>query len=198
VSDRGVDRKVSGAVHIASVLYDEMVADLDIVNYGFGWWHGYMDARRNALVAEYLIASVVGVRGALESAAFCFETWTEQHHADDVWVRQTLRALDAHASEEQVLRALHRTGNNRKREVRIRLAGEHLYYHLAQAFDRLSAVVIGICALDTSILKADWSAVTDDGRFRRATSDRKLGGQPEAGAALQSSVRDARDCCTSR
>jgi len=103
-----------------------MLDDVDTKNYGFGWWQGYMDQRRIALISECLIASVIGVRDAISDAAFCFKEWTEQRYADDTWVRQTLKALGSGASDQDVLRALHRRGNNKKRETRIKLASEHV------------------------------------------------------------------------
>jgi hypothetical protein len=189
VANKQLEADVDTAVRTASTLYDEMVADLDTDKYGFGWWNGYMDQRRIALISEYLIGSVVGVRDALGNAAFSFEHWTEQQHADDMWVRQVLHSLGPGAADEDILLALRRTGNDHKRNVRIRLAAEHLYYHLAQTFDRLAAVVIGICALDASILKADWSVISKDEKFKRATSDGKRGGQPAAGATVQADLR---------
>lgn len=191
VADKELEAGVDAAIGAASMLYDEMLADLDTQQYGFGWWHGYMDQRRIALVSEYLISSVTGVREALESASFTFDHWAEQQFADDVWVRKVLGSLGENAADETVLQALRRTGNDQKRDVRIRLAAEHLYYHLAQTFDRLAATAIGVCALNVNILKADWSVISNDDKFKRATGDRKRGGQPVAGAELQAAARAA-------
>ena len=173
----------------ASSLYREMLADLDTERFGFGWWHGYLDASRIALISEYLIASVAGVRDAMADAEFCFVEWTEQQFADTTWVRRTIKDLGPNATDEQVLRALRRSGTDQKREVRLRLAKEHTFYHLAQTFDRMSAVVIGVAALNADIVHADWRVVDQDGRFRQAQSDTKGAGQPPRGAALQQDVR---------
>lgn len=189
MGDKKISADVNAALRAATHLYEEMVADLDVESYGFDWWAGYMDQRRIALISEYLVSSVVGVREALSSSWFSFEEWTEQQYADDMWLRQILRDLGPDASDMDVLKALRRSGGTLKRETRIRLAAEHLYYHLAQTFDRLAAVAIGTCALDTSILKADWGSISKDDKFKRATGDGKRGGQPEPGAALQAEVR---------
>jgi hypothetical protein len=187
--DEDTQAEVDAAQGEATRLYEEMLDDLDTEFYGFGWWQGYMDQRRIALISEYLIASVIGVRDAISDAAFCFKEWTEQKYADDTWVRQTLKALGSGASDQDVLRALHRRGNNKKRETRIKLASEHVFYHLAQSLDRLAAVVIGVTALNTSILRADWSQVGSVAKFRKAQSDSKRQGQPPEGATLQADVR---------
>jgi hypothetical protein len=178
----------AAARKVADELYDEMLGDLDAERYGFGWWHGYLDAPRIALISEYLVASVAGVREGLADAEFCFEEWSEMQFADDTWVRQTLQALGSGAAEEQVLRALQRSGQSQKRQTRIRLAAEHVFYHLAQAFDRLSAVTIGVTALNADIVRADWSCIDNDVKFKRAQVA-KGGGHPATGPDLQADVR---------
>lgn len=175
----------------ATGLYDEIVADLDTLRYGFGWWHGYMDQRRIALISEYLVASVLGVREALERAAFTFDHWTEQQYADDVWVRQVLHSVGSDVADETILRALRRTGVDEKRAIRISLATEHLYYHLAQTFDRLALQLSASARSTPASWKADWAVISNDQKFKRATSDGRRAGQPDAGADLQLEVRAA-------
>jgi hypothetical protein len=178
---------VSPAIDALGTIYQAMLEQLDEDHHGFVWWRGYMDDRRLALIAEYLLASVSGVSESLADAAFLTNELGEQLFADETWTRNRIKhAHEAATSGTSVLKALHRSGNDERRGRRIRLAREHVFYHLAQAFDRLAAVVVGVGALKTAIIRADWRLVANDGLWKRS-----LGDQPERGRGAQSELRRA-------
>lgn len=168
------------AVAALERLFSSLEADLDEDKFGFGWWEGYLDSPRRALIAEYLVASTGGVRQSLEDAAFLLTELKQFVFSDDDWVgRQLTAARNSDVAGDEILRYLHRDSGAAKRERRIRLAKEHIPYHLAQALDRLAAVVIGVGAFEGNVLKADASFLSKEMKPRR------LRGQTTRGEAAQ-------------
>jgi hypothetical protein len=163
LDDADYEKTVRPAITRSSELFDAMLGDLDEDRGGFGWWHGYLDARRICLISEYLMASIGGVQASLLNASMSVKTHRELSYADSMWFRQIMieagkagRGL----STDDYLRAMARGQRERLRERQIDAAAEHTYYHLAQGLDRLAAVLIGVCALRTDIVRADWKVVT--------------------------------------
>ena len=48
------EQRVSKAPGVLTRLSSVMVDGLDTAGGGFGWWHGYTEARRIGLISEYL------------------------------------------------------------------------------------------------------------------------------------------------
>lgn len=154
--------RVGAGTDALEQLLVEMEADLDVERGGIGWWHGYTDARRIALISEYLLASVDGVRSALLAASLELSTFKTTKHADDFAFRAKTKELSTRGpvSDEQMMKALfRRDARERERAFKIEVAQEHVFYHLAQALDRLAAVVIGVAAFKMRIVRADWETI---------------------------------------
>ena len=49
------EQRVSKATGVLTRLGSVMVEDLDTAAGGFGWWHGYTNARRIGLIIEYCV-----------------------------------------------------------------------------------------------------------------------------------------------
>ncbi|SDJ99641.1 hypothetical protein SAMN05428985_102190 [Nocardioides sp. YR527] len=182
---------VADAVDALNQLHRAMLGDLDDEQHGFTWWRGYIDDKRLALIAEYLIASVDGITSSLEDAAFLVDEFSQYSFADTKWTRDRISAAQqAGGDVGAIFRALHRSGLDEKRDRRMRLAREHLFYHLAQAFDRLAAVVVGVGALRTQILKADWRIIDSDEQWKKCQgTEKNRGAQSAAGREKQDELR---------
>jgi hypothetical protein len=164
-----------------------MFGDLDEERHGFSWWHGHLDARRIAVMSEYVIASVGGVSTALVDAEFVLEEHRAAVYSHDAAIRLGLNSLGEAALSEDVLKVIYsQDPASQKRVRRARLAAEHTTYHLAQALDRLAAVLVGVSALDTPLLQADWRSASDKNRWKRA-----LGPQPDSGRLAQRRLLEA-------
>ncbi|MBG6098786.1 hypothetical protein [Nocardioides luteus] len=165
---------VMGAVDALTQLSQAMLDDLDEDHHGFTWWRGYVDDKRLALIAEYLMASVDGIKMSLGDAAFLVDECSQFSFADTKWTRDRVEAVQRMGGGmDTILRALRRSGVDEKRERRIRLAREHVFYHLAQVLDRLAAIIVGVGALNTPILKADWKIIGNEETWKKSQGREK-------------------------
>ncbi|GAW48099.1 MULTISPECIES: hypothetical protein [unclassified Nocardioides] len=154
--------RVEPGTKAAGALLSAMHADLDDVLGGFGWWSGYTDQRRVALLSEYLMSSISGVSHALASASLQATTLAEKQFADAMWIHT--RCLDVArtnpaASNDDFLASIQRGPSERRRMTEIEAAREHVFFHLAQTMDRLAASIIGVAALHVDIIRADWNDI---------------------------------------
>ena len=76
-----------------SALARQMLDDLDPTDGGFGWWAGYMDQRRIALISEYVLSSVNGLSHSLIDASLQAEIYAERRTADDFWLRSVWKSV---------------------------------------------------------------------------------------------------------
>ncbi|MBB5785593.1 hypothetical protein [Jiangella mangrovi] len=155
------ERNVSTAVGAVNELSQMMLSDLDIERGGFGWWHGYLDWKRVALISEYTLASLIGTSESIIAAALQVQEHREATFADNTWMHQQLTAAGRipGASTSTFMKAIQRGPHERRRDRRANLAQEHVFYHLAQCFDRLAATIIGVAAVRADIVTADWRVI---------------------------------------
>jgi len=152
---------VAGAVASLDGLYQRLLDDLDVERHGLRQLHGHTDAPRVALISEYLVASTHGVRMSLTDSAFSVSEYREQTFADDRWVLDRLRRVPPGSPNDAYLGAMRRDEQAEKRHRRIRLYSTHVFTHLAQALDRLAAIVVAIGAVRTNLQKASWPTLAD-------------------------------------
>jgi hypothetical protein len=152
---------VAGAIASLDGLHQRLLDDLDVERHGLRQLHGHTDPPRVALISEYLVASTHGVRMALADSAFSVSEYSEQTFADDRWVLDRLRRVPPGSPNDAYLGAIRRDEHAEKRRRRIRLYATHVFIHLAQALDRLAAIVVGIGAVRTDLQKASWPALAD-------------------------------------
>lgn len=173
---------VSASLEALSRLEREMLDDLDVERYGFGWWHGHVEVKRIAIMSDYLVGSVSGTQLAIADASYALSEYTQQVFAHDKWQQQQIAALGPRRDDASVLAALRLDSAAEKRERRIRLHREHFFYHVAQTLDRMAAIVIGVGALKMDLVMADWMNLC---RFTP-----KAGHQPADGYAEQVALLD--------
>ncbi len=152
---------VADAIASLDGLYQRLLDDLDIERHGLRQFHGHTDPPRAALISEYLVASTHGVRMSLADSAFSLSEYREQKFADERWVLDQLRRVPPGSPSGAYLAAMGRDEPAEKRNRRIRLYSTHVFTHLAQALDRLAAIVVAIGALRTNLLKASWPTLAD-------------------------------------
>lgn len=152
---------VADAIASLDDLYQRLIDDLDLEKHGLRQLHGHTDQPRVALISEYLVASVHGVRMSLADSAFFVSEYREQTFAEERWVLDRLRRVPAGSPTDAYLAAMRRDEHAEKRNRRIRLYSTHVFTHLAQALDRLAAVVIAIGAVRTNLPKASWPTLVD-------------------------------------
>ncbi len=154
-------------------LYRAVLDDVDEVNSGIAWWHGYTDWRRLTLIAEYLLDSTLGVSRSLAEASLCAKLHREQLFADNNWLNARWKALGESSPNpgpsEFIRAAVTRNGHERSRELHVEMTAEHCFYHLAQALDRVAAGVVAVGAIKRiSLMTVDWGKLDSP---RNATRD---------------------------
>lgn len=191
--DLDCTQKIAAATDVCDRLYATMLEDLDSQSLGFGWWTGQLDAKRVGLISEYLVASVGGVAGSLKDCEFLLDEYRKATFADESWIKQRIREVQqmpGHLPDDFKRAIFTRDDFSSTRSRRIRLAREHTFYHLAQAADRLAAVIIGVGALSTPIIKADWTVVVDDEKWARALGGKSaIRSQSALGRNAQEALR---------
>jgi len=147
--------------------------DLDESEGGISWWAGQTDWRRLTLISNYLLDSISGVSQSLYCASLSAQLHRESHHAEDFWIRHQWRAVhreNPRATPDDYLRAIRGGSAERQRRRIIEMMGEHCFYHLAQALDRLAAVVVAVAAVRMPLLEVDWNSF---GRLGNAVQHRQ-------------------------
>lgn len=123
-------------------------ADLDPVNGGFSWWHGYgLDLDMHTEITGWLVGLVSAVDTNLRVAAAHLTDYRETRHADDRWILE--RARDGGVPN------LHRSDHEARREARMNAHRAGILRAAGSILDTLAGVVVGIGGLDTSLPKAD-------------------------------------------
>ena len=159
--------------------------DLDFKAFGIGWWRPDNEPKaqlqRRIVVSDYLIAALEGVEQNLEDLALSFL------ELQGAWEKEAAFVKDAFNVKDP-------KGAPMKSPPRVRpvddLVHARVNMHINSVFraagsvlDCLASVVIGVAALETKILRADWGAL-----MRRVLDELQDNGGE--GRKLQLGVRD--------
>jgi hypothetical protein len=180
--------RVLAATSVTSALAVRMHEELDPTKGGFGWWSGYMDPRRIALLSEYLLSSVNGLAHSLIDASLQAHVYGERRTADNFWLRNVWESVPRtipNPTPHDFLAAQKRGLRERRRDREGDLAAEHFFYHLAQAMDRLAACMIGVGALHCDIVGADWKDIEQATKRVETGGRRSLDDHGTPGRAAQ-------------
>jgi hypothetical protein len=148
------ERRVAMATEPLDVFADQLVAELDDQNGGFGWWVGYnSDWKTLTLLSDYLIQLVDGVGESLLSASLAAKTHGEMVTAENYVQR---------AAARQGRSPFPLNAQGRRRALTITQSAESCFFHLGQALDRLSVAVIIVGGFEINdAMKLDWGTVEE-------------------------------------
>ncbi|GAA4386044.1 hypothetical protein [Tsukamurella soli] len=156
--------RVRGATDVLGKLFNDLVAQLDVEQgTGFDWWVGEADWKTRVLIADYLVQSVHGTSASLCSAALAAREHAQVRYSRQVRVKgaiESLRRRSVRASAEEFARAVFDAPGDRERDLRAATSAEHALFHLAQAFDRLAAVLVIVGGFRVANVETvDWKVV---------------------------------------
>ncbi|GAB2690680.1 hypothetical protein [Nocardia thraciensis] len=148
------DDPVRAGAKAARELADLITDDLDPSTTGIGWWAGYsMPAEVRGWLSYYLVGSARAVAANLEDAAVHLTNYRDAVRREDIFYARRVRATTGMADMRN------RNGLDAKRMAEINADRGGFFRAVGSVLDTLAAVVIGVGALDTNIVKADWSTL---------------------------------------
>jgi len=142
------ERRVGAAIETLDAFEGRLVGELDTSNGGFPQWAGHCDWKTLALLADYLIQSVMGASEALLCASFAARTHRESSFSEgfahkQAWAKgMTPYPLDA---------------QGRRRALTVTQSAESCLFHLGQTLDRLAAAVTIVGGFGIAdVARIDW------------------------------------------
>lgn len=140
----------SGERELAS-LSDAMLADLDEVGGGIGWWAAYeMSLEARCALSDYLIDVINGAAQNLRIADFFLSEYRTTRSSTDFKIRDRMRRNDGDpigrgrdAAEDQ------------QRDLRLKSYVYAFFSASSSVLDTLAGTVIGVAGLNLPIVRAD-------------------------------------------
>lgn len=129
--------------------------DLDTEKGGIGWITDQIGWKHSSLIGDYLLSSIQGVYDALESSAICVEEYQNREMSQNMKL-SGLEGKDNFESDDYLAAAS--AVINSRNEKLLSIFRDHSLIALAQALDRVAAVVLTIAGVRVELLKVDWSS----------------------------------------
>lgn len=151
-------RIVEPATREIDALNAEISADLDEEAGGIGWWNGHVGWKISAQLGEYLLASCAGVADSLKSASLAIDEHRRTEYGLNHARSTRARALAGRVSsrDERIATMTSSTESEQRRDDLQQIWAEQTLVSLAQALDRLAAVVLVVAGVKVDVLRVDW------------------------------------------
>ncbi|MCG7309696.1 hypothetical protein [Brachybacterium sp. ACRRE] len=153
---------VRPATEVIDALSAEIEADLDVEAGGIGWWNGHVGWQVSAQLGEYLIASCSGVATSLRHASLAVEEHRKTEYSLNYDRSTRAQALVGRVtgSEEKIAAFTAASPAEERREELQVIWVEQVLVSLAQALDRLAAVVLIVSGVRVNVVATDWAELT--------------------------------------
>lgn len=139
----GFEKRVAAATTRLDDFFTELIGELDEVNGGFAWWQGHSDWKTLTSLADYLLQSIQGAEEALLSASLAAQVHRQMMFAEQQALKSAWTAVGkAGGSAADMMAAIPRDSQARRRALTITSSAEDCFFHLGQALDRLAAAAI--------------------------------------------------------
>lgn len=157
------ERRVRNAVDPLHAFQQQLVDELDEVDGAFKYWHGGSDWKTYAVLADYLIQSVLGTVGALHAAAASAIDHREALFAANAKSKAEFQKLRTRKIDRDTFAfAVTGSADARRRTLRIESSAEHAFFHMGQALDRFSAALIIVGGFSVKdVATVDWKSIED-------------------------------------
>ncbi|OZG26218.1 hypothetical protein BH683_025795 [Williamsia sp. 1138] len=157
------ETRVRAAVRPLLAFNAQLLEELDDEDGAFGFWRGGCDWKTYALLADYLIQSVLGTTTALEAAGLTAIEHRQVTYSANAKARVAYKDLHAGSlTPTQYLNAVIGSSDARKRSLRAESAAEHTFFHMGQALDRFSAALVIVGGFGVKdVVTSDWKTVQD-------------------------------------
>jgi len=164
----------------------QIFADLDLVDGGCRWWHGYQDWKRLALINDYLIQ----VSGTLSHT-----TVLMAHHINRYDERWTANAYNFRRQHSAGSPLQERTSTEELRDLDIEVAVRGFFDAAAHTLDLVATLFVGVLGLKDNLRKVSWQTVCRAQKEAGQPGSKLLDGHGSPARALQELT--IRDCANS-
>lgn len=148
----GLQRRLGVYLPVVRALADEILADLDPLKHGVGWWSPHPGTKRRILISDYLWQLVTSIQLNLREAALHLLEARGAWEAESLRVASALHRTSA-GVELRIPQALSPQDHLPEALGRMHVAG--FFRALGSTLDCLGGAVIGVAGLKYPILKAD-------------------------------------------
>jgi len=150
---------VRPATEAIDVLSSEIEADLDEMAGGISWWNGHVGWKVSAQLGEYLLASCTGVGTSLRNASLAVEEHRRTEFSLNHKRSARARSLFGRVSsrDEKIAVFMPASAAEERNENLQAIWAEQVLVSLAQALDRLAAVVLVVSGVKANVLGTDWN-----------------------------------------
>lgn len=149
---------VRTATEAIDALSSEIAADLDEDAGGISWWNGHVGWRVSAQLGEYLLASCTGVATSLRHASLAVEEHQRVEFSLNHARSTRAQALFGRVTsrDEKIGAFTAASPGEERREELQSIWAEQVLVSLAQAFDRLAAVVLIVSGVRVDVIGTGW------------------------------------------
>ena len=134
--------RIEAASSAADDLFQVVIDDLDTTRGGIGWMTEQIGWKYSALIGEYLLSSVQGVKKSLAESELSIAQYSSLEHSQNTKLakaEQSLPTKDGLVPDD--MRTVIESPNERLMDI----FHDHALVALSQALDRISAVVVATC-----------------------------------------------------
>lgn len=148
--------QIKSAIDASQMLHNSVFSDLDENKGGIGWMTDQIGWKHSALIGDYLLSSISGVESALSTSALCNEKFQEIEFTLNMRIVRLQRSSPT--SPDVIQPELSKVLHSQDNEL-LHVFTDHSIISLAQALDRLAAVVVAVAGFKENLLRTDWNRV---------------------------------------
>lgn len=155
------EKRVTTAVKPLLNFHAHLMDDLDDNDGAFGFWRGGSDWKTYALLADYLIQSVLGTTTALHAAGLAAIEHRQVTYSANFAAKKAFKDMkEGKLTQDEYLAAVLGSSEARKKSLRAESSAEHTFFHMGQALDRFSAALVIVGGFGVKdVANSDWKTV---------------------------------------